>query len=401
MEERKALKVLMVNTSERTGGAAIAADRLRKALLRAGVDVDLCVRTRRWGYLFERLRILWANGLSTHNLWQIDIANAGEDITTTEAFRQADVIHIHWINQGFLSLKTLERVLCSGKRIIWTLHDEWPFAGICHYAGNCPHFQVQCHNCPLLRHPGKQDLSYRVFMEKRSIYRRATHLTFVGCSKWITNQARLSNLTQFLEVVNIANPIDRRIFHPMPQAEARRRAGLGDEKRRLIFFGCQRVADERKGMKYLMEALQRLQTNDVALVVAGDSSGLAWAGGPDGRLPVLPVGYVSDEAQMAALYASADVFVTPSLEDNLPNTIAEAMSCGTPCVGFRTGGVPEMIGHKRGGYVAQLRDVEDLSRGIHFVLSHPELRTMAAERARECYDEDRIVQAYLKLYNER
>ena len=104
---------------------------------------------------------------------------------------------------------------------------------------------------------------------------------------------------------------------------------------------------------------------------------------------------------MAALYASADVFVTPSLEDNLPNTVAEAMSCGTPCVGFRTGGVPEMIGHRRGGYVAQLRDVDDLSRGIRFVLNHPELRKPTAERAREHYDEEHIVQAYLKLYNER
>lgn len=399
--ERKDLKVLMVNTSERTGGAAIAADRLRQALLRAGVDVTLCVRQRRWGFLRERLSILWENRLSPRHLWEIDIANAGEDITQTEAFRQADVVHLHWVNQGFLSLKTLEKILCSGKRVVWTLHDEWPFTGICHYAGQCQRFQAQCHSCPLLLMPGSRDLSYKTFMEKRRIFRCAENLTFVGCSKWITGQARLSNLMQFRQIVTIANPIDHRIFHPMPQAEARRLAGLGDEKRRLIFFGCQRVADERKGMRYLMEALQGLKTHDVALVVAGDSSGLAWAGGPDGRLPVLPVGYIKDESKMAALYASADVFVTPSLEDNLPNTVAEAMSCGTPCVGFRTGGVPEMIGHRRGGYVAQLRDVDDLSRGIRFVLNHPELRKPTAERAREHYDEEHIVQAYLKLYNER
>lgn len=398
--ERKDLKVLMVNTSERTGGAAIAADRLRQALLRAGVDVTLCVRQRRWGFLRERLSILWENRLSPRHLWEIDIANAGEDITQTEAFRQADVVHLHWVNQGFLSLKTLEKILCSGKRVVWTLHDEWPFTGICHYAGQCQRFQAQCHSCPLLLMPGSRDLSYRVFMEKRRILNRADRLTFVGCSKWITTQARQSSLARLHEIVHIPNPIDSSVFHPMPREEARRLAGLGDDNRRMILFGCQRVNDERKGMKYLMSALQRLRTHDVALVVAGDSSGMPPVAGPDGRLPVIPVGYVREEARMAALYASADVFVTPSLEDNLPNTVAEAMSCGTPCVGFRSGGIPEMIGHRLGGYVAQARDVDDLIRGIQFVLKYPRLRTVAAERARERYDEQRIVQAYLKLYHD-
>jgi glycosyltransferase involved in cell wall biosynthesis len=104
------------------------------------------------------------------------------------------------------------------------------------------------------------------------------------------------------------------------------------------------------------------------------------------------------EHLMPLLYNAADVFLTPSLQDNLPNTIAEAMSCGTPCVGFDMGGIPEMIDHRENGYVARYRDAADLAEGIRFVLGH-DLRAAAHAKAAAAYNETAVAQAYIQLYS--
>ncbi len=151
------MRVLLVNTSERTGGAAVAAGRLMVALQKNGVEVKMLVRDKssgnsdvvavgnrflmQWRFLWERIVVWAANRFRKHHLFAVDIANAGIDITSTPEFKQADVIHLHWINQGMLSLRDIRRVLDSGKPVVWTLHDLWPCTGICHYPSRCIHFR--------------------------------------------------------------------------------------------------------------------------------------------------------------------------------------------------------------------------------------------------------------------
>ena len=373
------MKVLILNTTERTGGAAIAANRLMHALQKEGVDVSMLCRRAKFPFYWERLRIFMANHFNRRNLWQIDIANCGEDITCMREFQEADVVHLHWVNQGYLSLKVLEKIFKSGKHIVWTLHDQWPYVGICHYVEDCERYHTHCHDCLQLTHPSAKDLSYKVFEEKRRIWKEA-NVTFVGCSQWIADEARMSALTQGHHIVSIPNAIDHHVFHPMPKAEAREEFGL-PQGRRIVLFICQKVTDERKGMRYLEKAVKLVPDADVVRVGSGGDY------------------EIHDERRMAAMYAAADVFVTPSLQDNLPNTIVEAMSCGTPCVGFRVGGIPEMIHHKQDGYVASYCNSEDLAEGIRFVLSHPELGDAAAQYAYETYNESRVARLYMNVYN--
>ena len=373
------MKVLIVNTTERTGGAAIAANRLAKALRAEGVEVAAATRRRMWPFYAERLRIFLANRLSKHNLWLTDIACCGEDITHRREFQEADVVHLHWVNQGFLSLKDIGKILQSGKRIIWTMHDQWPYTAICHYAEDCTCHQTHCRHCPQLVHPGAKDLSYRIFEQKQKMWQQAD-ITFVGCSRWMADEARKSALARGHRIVSIPNAIDHRIFHPMPKAEARAVLDLPNDKS-IVLFICQKVTDERKGMRYLEEALKWLP-DDIRLVRVGKGGDYE----------------INDEQRMAAMYAAANVFVTPSLQDNLPNTIVEAMSCGTPCVGFHVGGIPEMIHHQRDGYVARYRDANDLAEGIRYVLAHPGLQQEAARYAHETYNESRVAQLYIKEY---
>lgn len=385
------MHVLIVNTSDSTGGAAIAANRLCQALHKQGVEVRMLVRDRRSTYpeviqapcprrhfLWERLRIFLANRLSKKNLWRVDIANTGTDITLLPEFAWADVIHLHWINQGFLSLHTVEKILRSGKKIVWTLHDLWPVTGICHHCDDCTRYQSHCAHCPLLVYPSAHDLSYSVFRRKEQAYAQG-HITFVGCSQWIADMARKSALVKGHRMTSIPNAIDSGIFFPQDQAEARRHLGLPPDVP-IVLFCSRRVDDYYKGMHLLKTAMEEVE--GARMVCVGKGGDYEF----------------HDQRAMARLYAAADVFVSPSLQENLPNTIAEAMSCGTPCVGFRTGGVPEMIDHQTNGYVADYADAADLARGIRYVLAHPELREAAHRHAAERYSEARVAREHIRIY---
>ena len=165
------MKVLIVNTSERTGGAAVAANRLMKALNNNGVKAKMLVRDKetdsltvaqlpkspmkQWNFLWERLLVFLHLHLSKHHLFEIDIANAGTDITKLREFQEADLIHLHWINQGMLSLSGIRKILRSGKPVVWTMHDIWPATAICHVTLGCRRFTTGCCNCRLL--PGRND----------------------------------------------------------------------------------------------------------------------------------------------------------------------------------------------------------------------------------------------------
>ena len=412
------MRVLIVNTAERTGGAAIAANRLLHALNHNGVEARMLVRDRKtntpgvfnippsWAlkpkFLWERGVIWLNNGMSKRNLFQVDIANTGTDITTLSEFQWADVIHLHWVNQGFLSLGNLERILASGKPVVVTLHDQWYFTGICHYSGGCDKYLSQCENCPMLKGTIGGDLARRVFDRKRAMY-EGSNITFVGCSRWMADLARQSALTQGHAVTNIPNAIDTDVFKPMDQQEARRRHKLPTDNK-LILFGAQRITDKRKGFDFLVEACQHISMHHPTLpgrlevvVLGGDAQSVK----ETFPLPVHTVNYLSNETEIAALYNAVDLFVTPSLQDNLPNTIVEAMACGTPCVGFNVGGIPEMITHKQDGYVADYCDSLDFAQGISWCLNEdrlPTLREAARATALATYGEPTVAHRYQAIY---
>ncbi|MBQ6167056.1 MAG: glycosyltransferase family 4 protein [Muribaculaceae bacterium] len=412
------MRVLIVNTAERTGGAAIAANRLMHALNHNGVETRMLVRDRKTdapevvnipqslrlkaNFLWERGVIWLANGLKKQGIFQVDIANAGTDITAMPEFQWADVIHLHWVNQGFLSLNDLERILTSGKPVVVTMHDQWYFTGICHYSGGCDKYQTQCQHCPMLKGGGTWDVARRVFDRKRAMY-QGRNLTFVGCSRWMADMARQSRLTQGHTVTNIPNAIDTDVFKPIDKQEARRRHNLPLDKK-LLLFGAQRITDERKGFRFLVEACEHIKMHHPTLpdrlgivVLGGDAQSVKEAL----PLPVYSVGYLNNEKEIAELYNAADLFVTPSLQDNLPNTIVEAMSCGVPCVGFNVGGIPEMITHRQDGYVADYCDSIDFAQGIAWCLDEqrqPALSAAARAAAVATYSEQAAAHRYQAIY---
>ena len=357
----------MLSTYEKAGGAAIAASRLLQALRHNGVDVTMMCRKnmKLWSKqssssVMERM-VIWAfNGFSKKELWATDIALFGQDITHTKEYKEADVIHLHWVNQGFLSLSNIMQFIKDGKKVVWTMHGAWNTMGAYHIA----------------RQRRETLLERWTWMRKKKLY-SLNKIQFVTCSRWLMDEVQSSPLTELLPVKAIPNPIDTDLFAPMESKTHARR----------ILFVAQDVNNPMKGMSYLDEAVKMLKGDEKVEVIAL------------GR----DIPYIKNEEEMVELYNSVDAFVLPSLSENLPNTIMEAMACGVPCVAFDVGGIPEMIDHKENGFLARFQNVEDLANGIRYVLSpenNERLGKAAREKVLECYSEKIVAQQYIKVYEQ-
>ena len=413
------MRVLIVNTSERTGGAAVAASRLMEALNNNGVKAKMLVRDKetdrltvaavpgqKWMqfyFLWERFVVWLRLYFNRKHLFEVDIANCGADVTQLPEFQEADVVHLHWINQGMLSLKGIRKILNTGKPVVWTMHDIWPATAICHLTLDCRNFETQCTHCRLLPGNGStNDLSTQIWKRKQQML-NDRQITFVTCSQWLAGEAQKSALLKGQRVVSIPNPIDTHIYTPKDKQQARQRVGLPTEGR-IILFASQRVTNRNKGMGYLLEACRLLaeqypeKKEDITVAILGGH-----AEEIEGQLPfrTCPLGYVNDEQRIVDIYNAADVFVLPSLSENLPNTIMEAMACGVPSVGFRIGGIPEEIDHQQNGYVADYCSSEDLARGIWWTLyeaDHEAVRKACLQKVAHNYSQQSVANRYLEVY---
>lgn len=413
------MNILFLNTSDQLGGAAIAAKRLTDALNKEQLKVTMLVRDKSsndfdviavhqspklaYNFLAERIKIWMNNLFSKKNLFAVSIANAGSSITNLPEFKNADIIHLHWINQGFISLSELKKIIKSGKPIVWTMHDMWPITGICHHSRTCVKYMTECKACPFLRHPwGEKDLSYKCFKKKKSIYASSpSAINFVGCSQWLTLKAKDSALTVNQRVLNIPNPINIDLFQPLNKKECRTKFNL-PQNMKLILFGAAKTTNKRKGIDYFINAcleLRQTSSTAIGIVLYGKDSELLK---DRFTLPTFSLGYIQSEKEIIQLYNAVDLFALPSLEENLPNSIVEAMACGVPCVGFEIGGIPELIDHLHNGYIAKYKSSTDLAQGLKWVLENNENSALSQEARRKVVDsfsESKVAQKYISLYN--
>ncbi|MCR5455235.1 MAG: glycosyltransferase [Bacteroidales bacterium] len=418
------MKFLLVSTNDKEGGAAIACMRIFKALRKYGADeVNMLVRKKETdepgvytvntnffrkcvnfiSFCLERLQILFMLRFRKKYLYQVSLDNFGAyNLVDHPLVKEADVINFHWTSQAMLSLKQLQTLLDMGKHVVFTMHDMHYFTGICHYASSCTRYLTGCGNCYFLgKGKGENDISRRLVDSKLAIFKRQP-LTFVGCSRWLTELAKQSKVFKGMHVLNIPNPIDTSVYRAIDKDEAREQFGVTGKS--VVLFGAYSVKDRRKGFHYLAKALAYIHEkfpgydDVIELLTFGKGDPLS--------LQQLPyrcksVGYVGDEKTLVALYSAADVFVTPTLEDNLPNTVMEALSCSVPCVSFDVGGLSQLIDHKRNGYLAKYRDHADLAKGIMEILQTIDrnvLRHAARKKVEENFSETVIAMQYSEIF---
>ncbi len=390
--EDDAITVLTLNSEDAVGGAARAAYRMHTALQGVGVDSKMLVG------------IKWSNDPSVVRMWnkygrlrlaaigRLDLLpfgyswDYGREFSVgwlehgaTRKLRQwpSSIVHVHWIGRGFLPIRALGRL---NRPVVFTLHDTWAFTGGCHYPQDCTRYRDSCGSCPYLSSTGKRDLSRWVLKTKKKAW-KVTDLTVVAPSKWIAKCAESSSLLRHARIVVIPNCLDTRVFKPLNKVFAREVFNFGD-KQIILAGGWSIEKDARKGFDLLQTAMKHLASRGLA-----DRATLVVFGAPQSgdndysAFQMRQVGHLHDDESLATCYSAADIFVAPSRQDNLPNTVMEAMACGTPCVAFDIGGMADMIEHKKNGYLARPFDVHDLAYGISWVLEDEERRRALAQAA--------------------
>jgi glycosyltransferase involved in cell wall biosynthesis len=410
------MKVALFNTYPH-GGAGTAALRLTEALASVGHDARLLTRTgaadkwiqpidnqrlAKFSFLAERLEFLiYERDKSVR--FSFSTASFGNDLRENAVLKNADALHFHWINQGFLSLENIAELAELNKPIVWTLHDMWAFTGGCHYAQDCENYRTGCGNCPYLKRPSERDLSFRIIENKLSLFHKK--IKYVTPSRWLEQLARTSLLLADADIRTIPNPIDTDFWSPLsPEIRLAEREKLGiapDQK--VLLFVAMNVKETRKGFDYLKKSLEILNAQHVdfqgVILVLGKADPDVLATLP---FPVRPLGLVREAAELRKFYGLADVFIIPSLEDNLPNTVMESLACGTPVAGFDTGGIAEMVDHEINGFIAPQRDSAALADGIFEILSDKnrlvKMRENARQKVLENYTYEMVARQYSELY---
>ena len=432
------MKVLSVNTNDTHGGAARAAMRIMQGVQQQGVEIQMLVKEKQSAinevvalqqflpqskryYLVDWIaqkiknkyyHLLWYPYRKTkENVFMSDLR--GTRLSGVLQKLDYDVLHLHWINQRFIKLQDLPK----GKPIVWTLHDSWPFCGVCHYFIDCNNYMTHCGNCPMLHSNKLRDLAYRIFEEKLRVY-KGLNLHIVTPSQWLGKCVKQSALFGRFPVTVIPNCLETDVYCPLSEQEIDERLSMAilqnpalhvvkraaEEKaaKPLILYGAMNAATDRiKGFESLLSALQTIdkQGLEANLIVFGASAS---------DLPmhfehinVQFVGYISDTKTLVALYNLADVMVVPSLTEVFGQTASEALACATPVVCFKTTGIQEIVDHQICGYVAKMQDSEDLAQGIRWCLDNNKdgsLSAAARQKVLDNYTIERVGKQYADLY---
>ena len=405
---------LLLNAVDNEGGAARAAYRLHKGLQSIGADSKMLVGRKTtddskvveafsgW-HPFASFRpllnkiplLLYPNRKSINFSPSFLPDSLAEKISSYDA----QVINLHWINDGFLGIESLRKIR---KPLVWTLHDMWAFTGGCHYNDGCEKYKETCGSCPQLGSNKEADLSRRTLHHKKKSW-QDIDLTIVTPSKWLAECAGSSSLFKGKRVHVIPNGLDIEIYKPSSKSLAREKLSLPVDKKLILFGGMNASSDRRKGFQYLEPALKKIAkgpfSETLELVTFGSTGPVKRQ---DNGLKINDAGPMYDDRSLALLYSAADVFIAPSIQDNLPNTVMESLACATPVVAFNIGGMPDMIDHKKNGYLARPFETDDLGYGIEWILEDMERNIKLGEAAREKvlreYSLEIQASRYLNLY---
>jgi glycosyltransferase involved in cell wall biosynthesis len=411
------MKILLMNTCDLEGGAARAAYRLHQGLQKNSINSKMLVQTQ----LSDDRNIIAPEKVLQQEINNIRIILEGlplklypdrqrtnyslqwvKDLTLSKVREiNPDLINIHWVNGGYLQIETMAKFK---KPIVWTLHDMWAFTGGCHYTQDCDRYTASCGACPQLKSQKDWDLSRWIWQRKNKAW-KDLNLTIVTPSQWLAKCTSQSSLFADTRIEVIPNGLNTKVYKPIERNLAKNLLGLPQNKRIILFGAMWATSDRRKGFHLLLPAFQKLRqltnSEDIELAIFGASSPPE---PPDFGFPTHYLGRLNDDFSLSMLYAASDVFISTSLQDNLPNTIVEALACGTPCIAFKIGGMPDLIEHQHNGYLAEPFVAEDIARGIAWAIEDPERYDRLCDRAREKAEREFNLQLqtsrYVSLFEE-
>lgn len=415
------MRVLHISTSDRKGGAASSAYRLHTALNKKGISSSMYVLRRTVkdpsvdvyrplpGFFPMMKRYLVRNNIKRDFLPYKSrrseaVAEYYSDDRSPEGLYlpallpAADIINLHWVSE-FLDHTSFFARKSINVPVVWRLSDMNPFTGGCHYNEGCERFLIGCGKCPQLVSDEELDLSRRIFERKKKALSsfNSDQMHIIAQSKWIAGEIRRSPILGAFTVHEIPNGIDSDVFFPRNKTFSKDVLGI-PAKNRVVLFVADSTLRKRKGFDLLLGALRRMHDiKDLTLLVTG-----AFSRNFMSDLDCRFLGEQKDNRFLSVIYSAADIFVISSRQDNLPNTVLEAMACGTPVAGFAVGGIPDMVRQGQTGWLAEPENMESLSDVIRKGLANSAERELFSGNARKLiekeYSLDLQVQRYTHLY---
>lgn len=402
------MRITHLSTHDLSGGAARAAYRLHTGLLLAGHESRMLVleksssdptvlrfgpprdvRTRLRRGLQRRFLERHGNQVPPRppgaSFFSDDRSQHGADVL--RQLPPSDILNLHWA-AGLFDYRAFFRALPRGLPVIWTLHDMNPFTGGCHFDDGCGRYTVHCGQCPQLGSSDPTDFSSGVWSRKKEAYSEASSgvLHLVTPSRWLEEQAKASSLLVGYSSTVIPYGVDTGLFRPSDVSRAKEQLKIPQESSTVLFV-ADSIQERRKGFGLLVQALRFLKgTPHVRFLAVGRA-----ASSVDFGPQVIPIDYIEDEATLSLVYSAADVFVVPSLQDNLPNTALEALACGVPTVAFDAGGLRDIVQEGQTGHLVPVGNIQALRAAIEGLLTSSERRAlMSAECRRRALAEYRL-----------
>lgn len=406
------MKILILSMSDSTGGAALAAMRLHKSLLKHDLESLLMVQKKNSDYFtiiestprhfkfFIKIRPILDSFFLRFYRKRSKTLFSSSQVPSLSLIKKInelkpDIVHLHWICGGMLRIEDLAKIKAP---LVWTFHDMWPFTGGCHYTEGCNNYKMQCGKCKVLGSNKSTDLSQYNFRRKLKSYGKIKDLTIVCSSKWMKRCTEESSLFKNQKINLLKNCIDTDLFRPVNKEIARNFFKIPTKKNVVLFSAMNSLSDTRKGAKELFEAINMVSVSNTIFVISGSSRPPSIS---KFKYPVYFIHPLKDEEALALMYNVANVMVVPSLQENLANSISESLSCGVPVVAFNIGGNPDMIEHKSNGYLAKEMDCEDLSKGINWSLENEnniQLSINARNKMLNEFDSKVVSRDHIKLY---
>ena len=414
------MRIVHLSTQDINGGAALAAYRLHRGLQRLGHESSMFVATRssqdptviayspsndfvsrvRRRLCRERINRDFSHYRASRpgGYEQFSDDRSCQGATILSQLPPCDLVTLHWV-AGFMDYEAFFRNIPQQTPVVWRLADMNALTGGCHYDHGCGKFLTGCGACPQLGSTSCDDLSRKIWERKRTVFSsvNSSRLHIVALCKWMVELLKQSPLLSKFQVSLIPNGVDLENFAPRDRRLAREVLGI-PQTVKVVMFVSDAMTNRRKGFTLLSKALSSL-SQDPSLFLVSVGSGKPEEPVP---IPYLHLGQVTDDRWLSLIYSAADLFVIPSLQDNLPNTVLESMACGTPVVGFAVGGIPDMVRHGTTGLLAPPHDVDGLRAAIEELLNDPvqrtELRANCRRVAVEEYSREMQVRRYAELY---
>jgi glycosyltransferase involved in cell wall biosynthesis len=404
------VNIVHFSTSDSEGGSARSARRIHEMLRRLGHRSRMLVGTKATHdpdaatvhgggarRILDRIADGTTRRLGLQYLWY----PSGRRILAHPWVRDAAVVQVYNTHGGYFSHRLLSD-LARRAPVVWRLSDMWALTGHCAYAGNCERWRQGCGSCPdLARYPAVPlDTTALLWRIKQRVYDTARP-TIVAPSRWLEGLARQSPLFANCPVERIATGVNTSIYHAIDKNSARDVLGLRRDAKLLLFSAHSVDDDERKGSVAALAALSQVAArNGLGIMLLG-IGGASWTG----KLPhpITPLGFLRDERLVAAAYAAADLAIVPSSVENLPNSILEAMACGTPVAAFDTGGIGDAVRHLETGWLAPAGDAARLAEGIGRLVDDDDERARLGRASvaliRDSFTAERETAEYLALYD--